>query len=113
MGLLINILNILFIILGVMLICLILLRRGEGGGGLGGAFGGPSTEAVFGVKAAKTLDKIIAGTALAFLLLGTLMHTKLLRPDGLEQFQEKAKKKVTTPEKPAEDEKKTPEDKKP
>ena len=52
MGLLINILNVLFIILGVMLICLILLRRGEGGGGLGGAFGGPSTEAVFGVKAA-------------------------------------------------------------
>lgn len=90
-----TILNILFIILGLALIGLVLLRRGEGGGGLGGAFGGPSGEAVFGVKAAKTLDKVIAGTAAVFLLLGTLMHTKMVRPAGLEQFEKAPKKKLT------------------
>jgi len=102
MALLLSIFKVAFIILGLMLIGLILLRRPEGGGGLGGAFGGSSSEAVFGVKAAQTLDKIIASVALAFLIVGTLMHTKLLRPSGLEKYKEPKK---SAPAEPGKDDK--------
>ena len=83
-----SLLRVSFTVLGVGLIALILVRRGEGGG-LGGALGGGmGADSVLGVKAAKTLDKLIAWVAGIFLFVGTIQYTPLIREAGLNGINE-------------------------
>lgn len=65
--------NILFVLVSVVLCGLVLLRPSEGGGGLGGAFGGGGADSPFGVRAVQTLDKVIAYTAGILMVLALLM----------------------------------------
>lgn len=75
-----------FLVTGLAMIGLILLRRGEGGG-LGGALGGGMGDTVFGAKAAKALDKLIAWVSAVFLLSGVVMYTPIGGKDrGLGRF---------------------------
>lgn len=59
---------ILFFITSAILMLLILFRPSESSG-LGGAFGGMGSEAVLGVRATQTIDKIIGISAGVFILL--------------------------------------------
>lgn len=83
-----SILQVVFVLFGILVIGLILLRRGEGGG-LGGALGGGmGSDSPFGAKGAKALDKLIAWISAVFLLSAVLMYTPLIREGGLSSFNE-------------------------
>ncbi len=67
MAVLHTLLFIIFIISAILLTLLVLFRPSEGGGGLGGVFGGGVTDMAFGVKTAKIIDKIILILAIIFI----------------------------------------------
>ncbi|MCI0340642.1 MAG: preprotein translocase subunit SecG [Planctomycetales bacterium] len=66
---------VLYVFVCVFLILVVLLRRGEGGGAMGGVFGGFGAESPFGVKTVQTLDRIIAWTFGILVLLALAIAT--------------------------------------
>ncbi|MDP7035969.1 MAG: preprotein translocase subunit SecG [Planctomycetota bacterium] len=87
-----SIFSVIFFISGFLLIALVLMRKGEGGG-LSGAFGGMGSDTAFGVKAAKHLDRFIAGLACVFLFTAILLNLKPFRkkPERLVEAQTEVK----------------------
>ncbi len=66
---------ILYVLVSLFLVLTVLLRRSEGGGSMGGMFGGFGAESPFGVKTVQTLDRIIWWTFGILVLLSLAIAT--------------------------------------
>ncbi len=86
MSTLYSLLQLFFVISGIIMIVLVLFRKGEMGG-LSGAFGGLGGDTAFGVKTQKQLDKIITYVSVFFIITAILLSTPKFRKAGKEAVQ--------------------------
>lgn len=78
MATLYTILQLLFVLSGILLVVLVLLRKGEVAG-LSGAFGGMGGDTAFGVKTQKQLDKVITYVSVFFMVVAIILSTPKFR----------------------------------
>jgi len=86
MATLYTILQLGFILCGILMVVLVLLRKGDMGG-LSGAFGGLGGDTAFGVKTQKQLDKIITYVSIFFIVSAILLSTPKFRQAGKDAVQ--------------------------
>lgn len=73
-----------FVISGILLVILILLRKQESYG-LSSAFGGVGGDTAFGVKTQKQLDKVITYASIFFILVAIMLSLPAIRPKSTSQ----------------------------
>ncbi len=85
MDLLNNLLTVILFLNSLFLILLVLVQLPKKEAGLGTAFGGGATDALFGAGAGNVLTKLTKWNAIIFLLLCLLLSLDFMRPKDLSE----------------------------